>query len=82
MGDHDDRRIERKPATACRTGAQGLRRDRKKRGMKRLRPGGATTANLQLTKAGKRQIAKLDKVKVKVNPTRGKATTRTVTVQR
>ena len=51
-------------------------------GKVRLRPGGASTASLQLTAAGKRQIAKLDKVKVKVKPTRGKATTRTVSVHR
>lgn len=51
-------------------------------GKVRLRPGGAATAELRLTPAGKRQLGKLQKVTVRVDPSRGKATTRTVTVQR
>lgn len=51
-------------------------------GKVKLRPGGAATAKLRLTPAGKRRLAKLDKVTVRVDPTRGKATTRTVRVQR
>jgi choice-of-anchor A domain-containing protein/uncharacterized repeat protein (TIGR01451 family) len=52
------------------------------KGKVRLRAGGAATARLHLTAAGKRQIAKLGKVTVRVDPTRGKATSRTVSVQR
>lgn len=52
------------------------------KGQVALRPGQASTAQLKLTAAGKRQIAKLDKVSVTVDPTRGKTVTRSVTVRR
>lgn len=47
-----------------------------------LKPGRATTANLRLTWAGKAKLKRLDKVTVRVVPTRGKATARTVRVLR
>ena len=47
-----------------------------------LKPGKATTAKLKLTWAGKSKLKKLDKVTVRVVPTRGKATSRTVRVLR
>lgn len=47
-----------------------------------LEPGRATTASLKLTAAGKRRLAQLDKVTVRVDPTRGKATSRTVRIVR
>ena len=47
-----------------------------------LRPGKASTASLKLTAAGKRQLTRLDKVSVRINPTRGHATSRTVRVLR
>jgi choice-of-anchor A domain-containing protein/uncharacterized repeat protein (TIGR01451 family) len=46
-----------------------------------FKPGKASTASLELTAAGKRQLARLDHVTVKVDPTRGHATTGSVTVQ-
>lgn len=47
-----------------------------------LKPGKATTASLKLTAAGKRQLGTLDKVTVRVDPTRGKATSRSVRIVR
>jgi choice-of-anchor A domain-containing protein/uncharacterized repeat protein (TIGR01451 family) len=47
-----------------------------------LEPGRATTASLRLTAAGKRQLGRLDKVTVRVDPTRGRATSRSVRVVR
>lgn len=51
-------------------------------GTVRLRAGGSTMANLRLTAAGAHRLAKQAKVTVRIDPTRGKATTRTVTVRR
>jgi hypothetical protein len=51
-------------------------------GSVRLRPGRASTADLQLTAAGRRQLGRLDTVRVAVDPTRGRATSRTVRVVR
>jgi choice-of-anchor A domain-containing protein/uncharacterized repeat protein (TIGR01451 family) len=45
-----------------------------------LRAGGATTARLRLTTAGAHRLAHLDRVRVRVDPTRGSAVTRTVRV--
>ena len=50
-------------------------------GSVKLRPGSAATASLKLTAAGKRQLGRLDRVTVKIDPTRGHATTRAVAVQ-
>lgn len=52
------------------------------RGKVGLKPGKAATANLKLTWAGKAKLKTLDKVTVRVDPTRGKATSRTVKVVR
>lgn len=52
------------------------------RGEVALRAGGASTARLRLTDAGQRRLAKLDRVQVSVDPTRGKTVRRTVAVQR
>ncbi len=52
------------------------------RGTVGLRPGGAVTAKLKLTPAGKRQLRKLDRVTVSVDPTRGKTVKQSVAVQR
>ncbi|HEY0903373.1 MAG TPA: choice-of-anchor A family protein [Marmoricola sp.] len=52
------------------------------RGTVGLRPGSAVTAKLTLTRAGKRQLAKLDRVTVSVDPTRGKTVRQSVAVQR
>jgi choice-of-anchor A domain-containing protein/uncharacterized repeat protein (TIGR01451 family) len=46
-----------------------------------LKAGKSSTASLELTAAGKRQLGKLDKVTVKVDPTRGRTTTQSVTVR-
>jgi choice-of-anchor A domain-containing protein/uncharacterized repeat protein (TIGR01451 family) len=51
------------------------------RGEVGLRAGGARTARLRLTDAGQRRLARLDRVQVTVDPTRGRATKRTVAVQ-
>ncbi|MCW2774542.1 MAG: conserved repeat domain [Nocardioides sp.] len=47
-----------------------------------LKPGRAATASLRLTAAGRRQLGALDQVTVRVDPTRGRTTTRTVSVVR
>lgn len=47
-----------------------------------LKPGKATTASLKLTWAGKAKLKKLDHVTVRIDPTRGKATSRSVRVVR
>jgi choice-of-anchor A domain-containing protein/uncharacterized repeat protein (TIGR01451 family) len=52
------------------------------RGKVRLRAGGASTARLRLTDAGRHHLATLDRVAVKVDPTRGRTVTRTVGVVR
>lgn len=52
------------------------------RGTVALRPGGSVTAKLYLTRAGKRQLAKLDRVTVSVDPTRGRTVRQSVAVQR
>ncbi|MBZ5739688.1 choice-of-anchor A family protein [Nocardioides mangrovi] len=50
------------------------------KGTVRLAAGSATTARVRLTKAGKARIGTLSTVRVKVDPSRGKAVTRTVAV--
>jgi choice-of-anchor A domain-containing protein/uncharacterized repeat protein (TIGR01451 family) len=50
------------------------------RGTVGLRPGGAATARLHLTAAGQRRLASLGRVTVRVDPTRGRAVSRTVRV--
>jgi choice-of-anchor A domain-containing protein/uncharacterized repeat protein (TIGR01451 family) len=52
------------------------------RGTVGLRPGGAVTAELKLTRAGKRQLSRLDRVTVSVDPTRGRTVRQSVAVQR
>ncbi|WP_300372447.1 choice-of-anchor A family protein [Nocardioides sp.] len=52
------------------------------RGEVGLRAGGASTARLRLTEAGRHRLVRLDRVQVTVDPTRGKAVRRTVAVQR
>lgn len=52
------------------------------RGTVGLRPGGAVTAKLKLTAAGKRQLSRLDRVTVSVDPTRGRTVRQSVAVQR
>ncbi|HYF72945.1 MAG TPA: hypothetical protein VD864_08990, partial [Nocardioides sp.] len=52
------------------------------RGTVGLRPGGAVTAKLSLMPAGKRQLRKLDRVTVSLDPTRGKTVRQSVAVQR
>ncbi|GAB3200427.1 hypothetical protein GCM10027062_19920 [Nocardioides hungaricus] len=47
-----------------------------------LKAGGTTAARLKLTWAGKVKLRKLDRVTVRVDPTRGRTTSRTVRVQR
>ena len=47
-----------------------------------LRPGKATTASLELTWAGRTKLKELEKVTVRVDPSRGRATSRTVRVLR
>ncbi len=51
------------------------------RGEVALRAGGAATARLLLTGAGQRRLARLDRVRVTVDPTRGGPIRRTVAVQ-
>lgn len=50
------------------------------RGSVGLRPGRSSTASLKLSKAAKRHLAKLDAVTVRIDPSRGKAVTRTIRV--
>lgn len=45
-----------------------------------LKPGTVSTARVRLTAAGRRQLARLDRVRVTVDPSRGQAVTRTVKV--
>lgn len=52
------------------------------RGEVGLRAGGEATARLRLTDAGRRGLARLDRVQVTVDPTRGRTVRRTVPVQR
>lgn len=52
------------------------------RGKVHLRPGGSATARLHLTAAGRRTIAKLHHVRVRVDPSRGRVVTRIVRVGR
>ncbi|GAB6985612.1 hypothetical protein JCM10369A_21360 [Nocardioides pyridinolyticus] len=47
-----------------------------------LQPGRATTASLRLTRIGRAKLAKLDQVTVRIDPTRGRPTSRTVRVLR
>ncbi|HYF72639.1 MAG TPA: hypothetical protein VD864_07445, partial [Nocardioides sp.] len=52
------------------------------RGEVGLRPGGAVSASLRLTDAGRRQLSRLDWVTVSVDPTRGRTVKQSVAVQR
>ena len=52
------------------------------RGVVGLRAGGASTARLRLTDAGRLRLAKLDRVQVSVDPTRGKTVRGAVAVRR
>lgn len=52
------------------------------RGTVGLRPGGAVTARLTLTKAGERQLSRLDRVTVSLDPSRGRTVRQSVAVQR
>ncbi len=51
------------------------------KGQVALRPGKSSVARLKLTAAGARQLAKLDRVTVSVDPTRGRSVSRTVAVR-
>ena len=50
------------------------------RGTVGLRPGRSSTASLRLDAAARRQLARLDRVTVTVDPSRGRAVTRTIRV--
>jgi choice-of-anchor A domain-containing protein/uncharacterized repeat protein (TIGR01451 family) len=52
------------------------------RGTVGLRPGKSSTASLRLSAAAKRHLARLDAVTVTVDPSRGRAVSRTLRVQR